>query len=183
MCNCTNQLTWRWNCHKLRHTPGNVTYWWSNRGSFTRWIQLWGQISCAAVQISLHEDKIDIYWDTHQKIWILKVNLKSAAQLIRPHHWKTWKTTPIRPYYVKLTGVYLNLCDFYLYVTWYLQLQSWFELNTALALKNHPNLTFHMLNSLECISILPLCQLICTADQLIWHHHWICLEKLPQFDL
>ena len=32
-------------------------------------------------------------------------------------------------------------------------------------------------------AILPFCQLICTAAQLIWPHHWIDLEKLPQFDL
>ena len=31
--------------------------------------------------------------------------------------------------------------------------------------------------------VLPSCQLICTAAQQIWPHHWIGLEKLSQFDL
>ena len=50
--------------------------------------------------------------------------------------------------------MYLNLlCQFYLHVSWFVQLHSWFELTTVMALKDYPNLTFHMLNSLVCISI------------------------------
>ena len=91
-----------------------------------------------------------------------------------------WKTSPIWPLICETPWC---VSQFYLYVSWFVQLISWFDIITGLALKNYPNLTFNMWNSLVCISILSSCQLICTADQLIWHHHWICLEKLPQFDL
>ena len=90
-----------------------------------------------------------------------------------------WKTTPIWPLICETPWC---VSQFYLYVSWFVQLISWFDIITGLALKNYPNLTFNMWNSLVCISISSSCQLICTADQLIWHHHWICLEKLPQFD-
>ena len=50
--------------------------------------------------------------------------------------------------------MYLNLlCHFYLHVSWFVQLTSWFDITTGFALKNYPNLTFNMLNSLVCISI------------------------------
>ena len=108
----------------------------------------------------------------------------TAAQLIWTHYCNGPKRLPqFDLSYVKFPGVYLNLCQFYHHVSWFVQLHSWFELTTGFALKNFSNLTFNMWDSLVCISILPLCQLICTADQLSWHHHWIGLEKLPQFDL
>ena len=108
----------------------------------------------------------------------------TAAQLIWTQHCIGLEKLPqFDLSYVKFPGVYLNLCQFYHHVSWFVQLHSWFELTTGFALKNFSNLTFNMWDSLVCISILPLCQLICTADQLIWHHHWIGLEKLPQFDL
>ena len=83
--------------------------------------------------------------------------------------------------------MHLNLWHFYLHVSWFVQLHGWFDITTGFAMKNYPNLTFHMLNS-WCVSqfimsFLSSCQLICTAAQLIWHHQWICLEKLHQFDL
>ena len=49
--------------------------------------------------------------------------------------------------------MYLNLLQFYLHVSWFVQLHSWFDLTTGLALKNYPILTFDMLKSLLCISI------------------------------
>ena len=35
----------------------------------------------------------------------------------------------------------------------------------------------------QFMAILPLCQLICTAAQLIWPHHLICLEKVTLIDV
>ena len=57
-------------------------------------------------------------------------------------------------WYVKFPGAYLTLlCHFYLHVSWFVQLHSWFDVTTGLALINYPYLTFNMLNSLVCISI------------------------------
>ena len=103
------------------------------------------------------------------------IQLICAADLDLP-----WKTSPIWPLICETPWC---VSQFYLYVSWFVQLISWVDIITGLALKNYPNLTFNMWNSLVCISILSSCQLICTADQLIWHHHLICLKKLPQFDL
>ena len=54
---------------------------------------------------------------------------------------------------VEILVVYLNLSQYYSYVSWFVQLHSWFDLTTGLALKNYPILTFDMLKSLLCISI------------------------------
>ena len=53
---------------KLRYTPENLTYERSNWGSFSRPMQCWVQISCAAVNISWHKGKNHINWDTH--LWV-----------------------------------------------------------------------------------------------------------------
>ena len=61
-----------------------------------------------------------------------------------------WKTSPIWPLICETPWC---VSQFYLYVSWFVQLISWFDITTGFALKNYPNLTFNMLNSLVCISI------------------------------
>ena len=112
----------------------------------------------------------------------------TVAWLIWHHQWICLeKLHQFELSFFKFPGVYLNLCQLYLHFCWFVQLHSWFELTTGFAMKSYPNLTFHMLNS-RCVSqfimsILSSCQLICTAAQLIWCHHWISLDKLPLFDI
>ena len=65
-----------------------------------------------------------------------------------------WKLHQFDLSFVKFLGVYLNLlCQFYLNVSWFLQLHRRFDITNGFALKNYTNLTFHLLNSLVCISI------------------------------
>ena len=61
----------------------------------------------------------------------------TAAQLIWPHHWIDLEKLPqFDLLYVKFHGVYLNLQQFYLYVSWFVQLHSWFDL---IGLRYHNN--------------------------------------------
>ena len=79
----------------------------------------------------------------------------TAAQLIWTHHCNGPERLPqFDLSYVKFPGVYLNLCQFYHHVSWFVQLHSCTaELTTGFALKNLSNLTFDMWNSLVCTSI------------------------------
>ena len=107
LCSCINHLTWTKNCCKLRYTPWNWTYYRSNWGSFSRSIKWWGQISCAALQISWHEGKI-ADWNLLKLINQFSSEFRVGFRL----------------------------------------LYSWFDLITGLTLKNYPNLTFEMCNSM-----------------------------------
>ena len=78
----------------------------------------------------------------------------TVAWLIWHHQWICLeKLHQFDLSFFKFPGVYLNLCQLYLHFSWFVQLHSWFELTTGLALINYPYLTFNMLNSLVCISI------------------------------
>ena len=72
-----------------------------------------------------------------------------SADLTSSLDWP-WKTTPIWPL---ISEIPWCVSQFYLHVSWFVQLTSWFDITTGFALKNYPNLTFNMLNSLVCISI------------------------------
>ena len=104
LCSCTNQLTERQSCCKLRFTPWNCTCQRSNWGSFPRSIKRWGQISCAAVQISWQKGKIAVNWDLHHGIAHIKGQIgvvfqgqssgevKSAVQLYKWWMMRFWRT-------------------------------------------------------------------------------------------
>ena len=49
--------------------------------------------------------------------------------------------------------------------------------------KNWPLTCWNLSTGSKVTVISPLCQLNCTALQMIWLHYWIGLEKLPQMDL
>ena len=64
----------------MRSTPWNCTFQRSNWGSFSRSIQWWGQISCAAVQISWQKGKIAVNWDLHHGIAHVKGQIGVVSQ-------------------------------------------------------------------------------------------------------
>ena len=108
-CDCTNQLTSKsLSLYLLIHWMDldNLR---SNWGSFSRSIQWWVQISCAAVQISWQKGKIAVNWDLHHGIAHFKGQIgvvfqgqssgevKSAVQLYKSADFKIIITVSFDP--------------------------------------------------------------------------------------
>ena len=108
----------------------------------------------------------------------------TAAQLIWTQHCIGLEKLPqFDLSYVKFSGVYLNFtfmsADLY---SWSADLTSsldWPWKTTPI----WPIISEIPWCASQFMAFLSSCQLICTVAWLIWHHHWICHEKLPQFDL
>ena len=115
----------------------------------------------------------------------------TVAHLIWTHHWMGHEKPPqFDLSYVKFPGMYLNLlCQFYLHVSWFVQLHSRFDITNGFALKNYTNLTFHLLNSLVCIRLFtfqknfrseaPPSYFQCRLVQLTRNHLHFCQKLTP----